>query len=120
MWVDALEHAFDSAVLTRGVHALEDQQHRPAVLGVELFLEIGQALAVGIDDLLALLLVEAAPLGGLVRLEMKFAGAVVAERRDERLQLVRQRFRRLLAHATKCSGWGGPDAASGISAASRR
>src|SRR5439155_23573545 len=103
-----------------GVHALEDQQQRPAVLGVELLLEFGQALAVGLDDLLALLLVEAALLIGLVRLEMKFAGPVMAERRDEGFQLVRQRLRRLLAHATKCSGCGGLDEPSGISAASRR
>jgi hypothetical protein len=35
---------------------------------------------------------------------VKFARAVVAERGDEGFQLVRQRLRRLLAHATKCSG----------------
>ena len=55
--VDALEHRLDRAVLAGGVHALEDQQQRPAVLRVELFLEIVQPLAVGLDDLFALLLV---------------------------------------------------------------
>jgi hypothetical protein len=71
--VDALEHALDRTVLAGGVHALEDQQQRPAVLRVELFLEIVQALAVGFDDLRRLFLVEAALLVGLVRLQVKLA-----------------------------------------------
>ena len=74
--VDAVEHALDRAVLAGRVHALEDQQQRPAVLRVELFLKIVEPLAVGLEDLLALVLVEAALLGGLVRFEMEFARAV--------------------------------------------
>ena len=90
--IDALEHALDRAVLAGGVHALEDQQQRPAVLRVELFLEIVQPLAVGLDDLLALVLVEAALLVGLVRLQVKLARSVEAERRDKGLQLIGKRL----------------------------
>ena len=85
-------------VLAGGVHALEDQQQRPAVLRVELFLEIVQPLAVGLDDLRRLVLVEAALLVGLVRLQVKLAGAVEAERRDIGLQFVGKRLRGFLAH----------------------
>ncbi len=74
--IDAVEHALDGAVLAGGVHALEDQQQRPAVLGVEFLLEIVQPLAVGIQDLLALVLVEAAFLGGGVRFQMEFTRPV--------------------------------------------
>ena len=74
--VDAVEDALDRAVLAGRIHALKDQQQRPAVLGVELFLKIVQPLAVGLDDLLALVLVEAALLAGLVRFEMELARSV--------------------------------------------
>ena len=77
--------ALDRGILAGGVHALEDQQQRPAVLRVELFLKIVQPLAVGLDDLFALLLVEAALLVGLVRFQVKLARAVKAERRDKGL-----------------------------------
>src|SRR5207245_8771308 len=85
-------------VLAGGIHAVEDQEQRPAVLRVELFLEIAQPLAIGLDDLFALVLVEPALLGGVVRLEMEFARAVDAERRDEAIQLDRERLRRFPAH----------------------
>jgi hypothetical protein len=42
----------DGPVLARGVHRLEDQQQRPAVLGVELVLELGQELDAFLEDLL--------------------------------------------------------------------
>jgi len=63
--IDTVENAFDRAVLARRIHALKDQQHRPAILRVKLFLKIAQALAVGVQDLFALVLVEAALLIGL-------------------------------------------------------
>ena len=47
--IDAVEHALDRAVLARGVHALKDQQQRPAILGVEFFLKVVQPLPVGIE-----------------------------------------------------------------------
>src|SRR5258708_30936364 len=96
--VDALEDALDGAVLAGGVHALEDQQHRPAALRVELFLEITQPFVVGLDDLLSLALVDASPLSGLLRFEVEFARSVEAERRHKRFQLGYERLRRLLAH----------------------
>ena len=81
--IDALENALDGAVLAGGIHALEDHQQRPAVLRIELLLEIVQPLAVGLEDLFRLVLVEAAPLVGLVRFQMELARSVVAERRDK-------------------------------------
>ena len=90
--VDALEHRLDRAVLACRVHALENQQQRPLVLGIELFLKIVQPLAVGLDDLLALLLVETAFLAGLEGFQVKPARSVDAERRDERLELVGERL----------------------------
>ena len=85
--IDAVEHALDGAVLAGRIHALEDQQQRPAILRVKLLLEIVEALAVGVEDLFALGLVETALLTGLVRLEMKLAGSVETERRHKGPQL---------------------------------
>ena len=43
--IDAAHDVLDGAVLAGGVHRLEDQQHRPAVLRVEPLLELGHPLA---------------------------------------------------------------------------
>src|SRR5579859_2614014 len=96
--INSFEHALDRGVLAGRIHALEDQKQRPAVLRIELFLEIGQSFAVGFDDRLALALVEPAPLAGLVGDETKLARAVDAERRDERIKLGGERLQSLLAH----------------------
>ena len=40
--VDARHDVLDRAVLAGGVHRLEHRQHRPAVLGVELLLQVGK------------------------------------------------------------------------------
>jgi hypothetical protein len=104
--IDAVENALDGAVLAGGVHALEDQQQRPAVLGVKLFLKLAEALAVGLENFLGLVLVETALLIGLVRLQMEFAGAIDAERRDERFQLGAKGLRGLFAHEVGSSGLG--------------
>ena len=42
--VDARHHVLDGAVLAGRVHGLEDQQDRPAVLGIEPLLQVGQPL----------------------------------------------------------------------------
>jgi len=44
--IDARHHVIDGAVLARGVHRLDDDQHRPAILGVEHLLELGEPLDV--------------------------------------------------------------------------
>ena len=44
--VHARHHVLDRAVLARGVHRLEDQQQRPAILRVEHLLQLAQALDV--------------------------------------------------------------------------
>ncbi len=90
--VDAIEHALDRGILAGGVHALEDQQQRPAVLRVELFLEIVQPFAVGLDDLGRAVLVEATLFVGLMRLEVKLARTVVAERGDIGFQFIGERL----------------------------
>src|SRR6185437_4689040 len=82
--IDAVENTFNRAVLAGRVHALEDQQHRPAILRVKLLLKIVQALAVGVENLFALGLVQPALLTSLVRIEMELAGSVETKRRNER------------------------------------
>ena len=42
--IDAGHHVLDGAVLARCIHRLEDCQHRPAILRVELLLQRGEAL----------------------------------------------------------------------------
>ena len=42
--IDAGHDVLDRAVLARGVHGLEDEQHGPAVLRVEHVLQLGQSL----------------------------------------------------------------------------
>src|SRR5260221_104377 len=103
--VDAVEYRLDGTVLAGRIHALQDQQHRPAVLRVKLFLKIAQAFSVGIEDLFRLVLVEAALLVGLVRLEMELTRPVEAERRNEGPQLIAKILRRLLAHDVSSSDW---------------
>src|SRR6476620_470958 len=93
--VDAREDGVDGAVLAGRIHALKDQQHRPAILRVKLFLKIPQAFPVGVENLFRLVLVELVLLIGLLRLEMELARSVETERLDKRFQLD---LRRLLAH----------------------
>ena len=85
--IDAFENVLDRGVLAGGVHALQDQEQRPAVLCIEPFLKIGQALAVGLKDLLGFFLVEAAFLVGLVRPQVEFAVAIDPERRNKPVEL---------------------------------
>ena len=42
--IDAGHHVLDRAVLAGRIHRLEDQQHRPAILRVELLLQLGEPL----------------------------------------------------------------------------
>ena len=50
--IDAGHHVLDGAVLAGGIHRLEDQQHRPAILRVEPLLQAGHALAALLEHLL--------------------------------------------------------------------
>src|ERR1700722_18415245 len=102
--IDAVEDSLDGAILAGRIHALKDQQQRPAILRVKLLLKIAQALAIGIEDLFALGLVETALLIGLVRLEMELAGSVETKRRNEGPQLGSKRGRGLFAHEVSNSG----------------
>ena len=54
--VDPRHDVLDRAVLAGGVHRLEDQQQRPAILGVELVLQLGQQLDAGLQELLGVIL----------------------------------------------------------------
>src|SRR5207247_7910325 len=102
--VDARKYRLDGAVLAGRIHALQDQQHRPAILRIKFFLKILQAFQVGFEYLLGLVLVELVFLIGLVRLEMELTRAVEAERLDKGFQLDPERLRRLLAHDVRSSG----------------
>jgi hypothetical protein len=51
--VHAREDVLDRRVLARGVHRLEEQEHRPAVLRVELSLQLGEALDARREHLVA-------------------------------------------------------------------
>jgi hypothetical protein len=56
LWVDARHHVLDRAVLARGVHGLEDQQHGVAVGGVEQLLQFAEVFDVLVQPLMHLLL----------------------------------------------------------------
>src|SRR5207237_326349 len=71
---------------------------------VKFCLEIAQPFPVGIEDLLGVVLVKTPLFIGLVRLEMEVARSIEAERRNEGLQLIAERRRRLLAHDVGSSG----------------
>ncbi len=81
--IDAVEDRLDGAVLAGRIHALKDQEQRPAILRVKLFLKVPQPFLVGFQNFFSLILAETALLIGLIRLEMKCAGAVDAERRHK-------------------------------------
>src|SRR5713226_2610428 len=103
--VDARKDRLDGTVLAGRIHALQDQQHRPAVLRIKFFLKILQAFQVGFEDLLGLVLDEFILLIGLVRLEMELTRSVETERLDKGFQLDPERLRRLLAHDLRSSDW---------------
>ena len=66
--VDARHHVLDDAVLAGCIHGLEHDEHRPAVLGIEPLLQVGESPhAVG-EDRLGIFLVErkAEVFGGMV------------------------------------------------------
>src|SRR5512146_1901320 len=52
--IDAGHHVLDGAVLSGGVHRLENKQERPPVLGVEYVLELGQSLDAALKEFLRL------------------------------------------------------------------
>ncbi len=60
----------DRAVLAGGVHRLEDEQHRPAVLRVKLVLLLGQPLDAAREQLLRAGLVLGAELARVGRIEI--------------------------------------------------
>ena len=71
----------DDAVLAGRVHALQHDQHRPAVLGIEPFLQVAEALDVLGEHRLGVVLVdvETAGVGGIERGEPEPVGIVDAE-----------------------------------------
>src|ERR1041384_1299748 len=79
--VDAGHHVLDCAVLAGGVHRLEDRQHRPPVLRVELLLQGSEALHAVREHCLgfALVDIEAAGVGGVIVGEPEFVRLVDAE-----------------------------------------
>src|SRR4029077_19311249 len=56
LWIYAGHDVLDHAVFAGGIHPLNDEQHRPAILRVELLLQIAQQAGAVINNFLALLL----------------------------------------------------------------
>jgi hypothetical protein len=55
--IHAGHHVFDNPVFAGGVHRLNHEQERPAILRIELLLQIAEQTGAVIDNFLALLLV---------------------------------------------------------------
>ena len=68
--IDAGHHVLDRAVLAGGVHGLEDEQHRPAILRVEHVLQLGQSLHTDLQALLGARLVLRLQLRGIIWLDV--------------------------------------------------
>ena len=83
--VDPGHHVLDRAVLAAGIHRLEDREHRPAVIGVEHFLQVGEALDVIGEHRLRLLLADVEPrrVRRVVIGEPEALGPLDAERLDQ-------------------------------------
>ncbi len=65
---------FDRAVLAGGIHRLEDQEQRPAVLGIEFLLHVTEKLDAFFEESLRLALVfQAVGVGGIVVLQPEFS-----------------------------------------------
>src|SRR6185503_19284688 len=78
--IHARHHVLDGAVLAGGVHGLEDQEQRPAVVRVEPLLQIAQALDALDEALLGVLLgLEARGVGGIAVLQLELAVRVDPE-----------------------------------------
>ena len=56
LWIHAGHHVLHGAVLARRVHPLKDQQHRPAILGIELLLHLARQGTVLFRQFLGVLL----------------------------------------------------------------
>jgi len=70
--VDAGHYVLDGAVLAGCIHGLKNDQQRPAVLGIELFLELGEQVATMLQNLPGFFLVfHPAGVGRVVVLEPK-------------------------------------------------
>ena len=68
LWIDPGHHVGDDSILPRGIETLQHHQHRPAILGVEALLQIGEALEAPGEELLAFVFVETA---GFISLEVR-------------------------------------------------
>jgi hypothetical protein len=90
----------DRAVLPGGVHRLEDQQHRPAVLGVKHVLKLRQEVNSHREGFLGPRLVLGRKLQGVVGLDVLQAKTVVryAERLGQPARLLDQVFHFFVVH----------------------
>jgi hypothetical protein len=73
--IDARHDVLDDAVLAGGIHALQHDQDRPFVLGVELFLKFAETLGVFCEQCLDLILVELQP-RSVSRIEVRQAETI--------------------------------------------
>ena len=68
----------DDAVLAGGIHPLEHDEQRPAAVGIEALLQLGEALDVVREQCLGVILVEAAGIGWIERCKAETVGIVDA------------------------------------------
>ncbi len=82
--IDARHDVLDGAVLAGRIHRLKHQQQRPAVLGVEHVLLLGEPLGAALEQIRRVVLVEieAAGVGGIEILQAKALALGNAERVD--------------------------------------
>src|SRR4029453_4696019 len=52
LWIDARHHVLDGAVLSSRINGLKNKDYRPPILGVEPFLQLGERLDTGCQQLL--------------------------------------------------------------------
>src|SRR4029453_14660743 len=52
LWIDARHHVLDGAVFSSPIDGLKNQEDRPPILGVEPFLQLGEGLDTGRQQLL--------------------------------------------------------------------
>src|SRR5215467_10253529 len=70
--IHARHNVLNHAIFAGGIHGLENEEHRPTVLGVELLLEVAKKAATISDDFFGVVFVlEVAGIGGSEVLETK-------------------------------------------------
>ena len=76
--VEARHDVVDDAVLAGGIHPLQHDEQRPAAVGIEALLQLGETLDVVRQHRFGVVLVETTGIGGIERSEAEMVGVVDA------------------------------------------